>query len=119
MMTTGKADYMGLPIDTSNPMTLLHVDSCLEWLLKNTKLKFDADDLDELRALPASVKLFICRYNELYSRQLGITSESIGGMSQGFDTTDVHTQLWQLASELLRDYIGSTLKVTPAKRKWC
>lgn len=118
MLTEETIKLIGLPMDSVDSITILRIKSCLEWLLDNTTLEFDKEDVKSLEKLPACVKLFICRYNELYSKQLGVTSESIAGMSQSFDTTAQYTLLWQLAYELLGKYLKTSVIVTPAKRKW-
>lgn len=113
-------EEMGLPLENAeDPVVWLRVESCLEWLKENTTLEFEADDIESLKSLPGSVKLFICRYNDLYSRNIGVTSESIGGMSQSFDTTAQYNLLWQLAYELLGKYLKSGIKAIPARKKWC
>lgn len=118
-ITKAVIDELGLPIDSNNALTLLQVESCLEWMKENTTLEFCIDDIESLKLLPSCAKLFICRYNDLYNRALGVTSESIGGMSQSYDTTSQYTLLWQLAYELLGPYLKNSVKITPAKRKWC
>ena len=114
------SQLLGVPIESVDFETLLRVDSCLEWFAENTKLDIDKDNINEsLAKLPSCARLFMLRYNKLYNRELGVTSESIGGMSQSFDTTAVYTQLWQMAYELLGEYLKSGFKVTPARKKWC
>lgn len=112
-------EEIGLPIENAEaPDVWLRVESCIEWLKENTTLEFKENDIESLKALPGSVKLFICRYNELYGRSIGVASESIGGMSQSFDTSSGSNLLWQLAYELLGKYIKSGIKAVPARKKW-
>lgn len=129
MISLSTIQKMGLPIGITasgeDPLPPdiyyleLNVESCLDWLKANTSLEFDVDDEESLCQLPGSVKLFICKYHELFSRDTHITSESIGGMSQSFDTTSRYDLLWQLANELIGDYLTGGIKVFVAKRKWC
>ena len=67
---------LGLP---NNPQTELMIESALQWVLDNTTLKFDINKEEDLKALPAQVKLFALKYNELMSISAGVSSESIEG----------------------------------------
>lgn len=109
---------IGLPISNPDGVTLLTVNSAFEWVAHNTILSFDMDDVESLRALPATVKLFVLKYVDVMTMQTGVTSESLGGMSQSFDSSATAALLWQYANELLSAYLKSQVSVTPAKRKW-
>lgn len=93
--------------------------SALEWLSENTTLSVNPSDPEAAVALPARAQLFVQKYEALMKRAPGVTSQSIEGLSQSFDTSgDVNASIWALARALLNGDLKSQVKVTPARRRW-
>lgn len=107
-MTAEEIKDCGIPIDDMSASTMLTVESALEYVKANTNLKFDLTDIDSIKALPSCVKLFVVKYNELISRETGVTSESIAGMSQSFETGDKDTLLYSLLCSLCGQYTNAS-----------
>ena len=118
-MTIEEIKTLGIPnIDYCEYACLL-VESGLQWLLNNTKLEFDIHNVEEIKELPPNVKLFLLKFIDLMRISTGVTSESIEGMSQSFDSSGKDLLLRQYALELLgKDLMISDLKFYPAVRKW-
>lgn len=112
-MTAEEVKDCGIPIDDVSTSTMLIVESALEYVKANTNLKLDLTDTDSIKALPACVKLFVVKYNELISRETGVTSESIAGMSQSFETSDKNTLLYGLLNSLCGQYMTSQFERVP------
>ena len=106
---------LGIPI---NAETCLLIESALSWVLDNTTLKFDIENTEELKALPAQVRLFVLKYNELMSISAGVASESIEGLSQSFNSGDKSGLLWELAESLLGKWLVSPVKFVAAVNRW-
>lgn len=117
-MTAQQVASLNIGFDsTVSDIELLMIESGFEWVLNNTSLEFDMTDDSELQALPACVKLFVRKFVELNSTIYGVTSESIEGLSQSFDsnTSDL---VWKLAEELLDKYLNSRVYFVAAKNRW-
>lgn len=106
---------LGLPSDAQ---TCLMVESALQWVLDNTVLEFDIENEEELKALPAPVRLFILKYNEAMSISAGVSSESIEGLSQSFSTGDKAALLWDIAASLLDKWLVSPVRFVAATNRW-
>lgn len=106
---------LGLPINTE---TCLLVESALQWVLAHTTLTFDINKEDEIKALPAQVRLFVLKYNELMSISAGVASESIEGLSQSFNASDKSALLWDIAASLLDKWLISPIRFVPAVKRW-
>ena len=117
-MTNQQVESLKLGIAPINDMTILFVESGLHWVLDNTTLEFDMNNDDDLKTLHPNVRLFLIRYIDVMSMRSGISSESISGLSQSFDTTDKSTLLWQYANELLGQWLKSQMTFYQAKRRW-
>lgn len=118
-MTAEDIKEIGIPCDSSSGKACLMVECAIEWLMVHTTLQVNINDIESLKSLPACAKLFILKYTEVSNRGVGVTSESIGGMSQSFDVSSVNQDLiWDLAEELLAPYLKSRGKFIAAKRKW-
>lgn len=118
-MTVEELKQLNLPIKATDK-TCLYVEAAIDWLMSNTILIIDKDDLiNSVLELPAGAKLFLCRYYEVMTTGgNGVASESIGGMSQSFTTESKGSLLWQLASELIGDYIRGQVRSVPNVSKW-
>lgn len=112
-MTTEQLTALNLPVDMSDGMTALAVESGLDWIARNTTFIYDP-----AVELPANVRLFLLKYTELMTADGHVTSESLGGMSQSFaDGTQAAYLLRQYASELLGEWYKSAT-FTPATNRW-
>jgi hypothetical protein len=117
-MTAEDIKLTGIPIDASDSVTMLMIESAVEYIAANTSLDPDVNDIETIKALPSCAKMFIVKYNEIMSMEGGVTSESLGGMSQSFATTDKDTLLTDLLNTLLGAYMNSQFKAVPAQRRW-
>ena len=118
-MTQEELKALDLPIEITGE-TALYTEAAIDWLIAHTTLSIDKGDLaNSVAALPAGAKLFMCRYYEVMSTGgNGIASESIGGMSQSFTTENKNTLLYQLASELIGQYLKGQVSSIPNMSKW-
>jgi hypothetical protein len=93
-------------------------NAALEFIAENTTLTVDLDDVETLKALPFSAKLFISRYDEVVSASSVVASESIEGLSQSFNTGDKSNMIWDLANTLLGGYLKGRIRYVQAQRRW-
>lgn len=117
-MTQDQLSLLRLGINPINDRTCLNIESGLLWIMKNTTLKFNIDNDDDLEALPANVRLFLVKYNEIMNLRVGIASESISNLSQSFNSTDINSLIWQAAEELLSDELKSRATFVSAANRW-
>ena len=117
-MTKEQVEKLKLGIAPINERTILLVESGLNWVLDKTTLEFDMNDNEDLEALHPNVRLFLVQYFDIMSMTPGISSESISGLSQSFDTTDKTTLIWQYAYEMLGDWLKSQMSFYQAKSRW-
>lgn len=108
----------GIPISGNDPAAVLRAEAALDWIAEYTTLQFNKADAASIEALPACAKLFVQQYSDVIKRRVGVSSQSIEGLSQSFSTTDKGAELWQVANSLLGAYLKSQVRVTPAKRRW-
>lgn len=88
-------------------------EAALGWISSNTT--FDVS----IEPLPAGVELFIEKYGQVMGLRAGVTSESISGLSQSFDTGSISVLLKQYARELIgSEYVVSDVEVFPALDSW-
>jgi len=114
-MTAEEFKEIDLPVP---PSSQLYVESGLEWLRENTTLEFDITDVESIKALPSSARLFLLKFCEICERDTGITSESVGPMSQSFTTDSVTKQTGALARQLLKAWLRSNVQFIPCQRRW-
>ncbi len=117
-MTKQQIELLRLGIAPIDDRATLIVESGLEWVKENTTLEFDIDNDEDLKALPSSVRLFLVKFFDVQMMSVGVTSESIEGLSQSFDTSDKSAMIWQFAEELLSPYLKSRIRFVTAQRKW-
>ena len=120
-----KADDLiaaGVPLSGNDAKAVLYAEAALDWMLENTTLEFDKNNIDSVSALPACAKLFIDKFSEISRRAAGMTSQSIEGMSMTFggtvDSAGAGTLIWQYADMYLRPYMKSRVQFFPAQRRW-
>ena len=115
-MTATELKEAGVPIEAEDALTVLKAESVIEYIANNTTL--DVSSEAAIKALPAQAKLFIVKYCALMNAETGVSSESLGGMSQSFDTSNRDGLLLDLASSLLGPYMKSQMHFTQASRRW-
>lgn len=116
MISDEHIKILRLGIEPINDKLCMLVESALIWVQKNTKITFDIEDLT---ALKADVRLFIVKYVEIMRLRTGITSESIGGLTQSFNTKDLNTAIWQIATEVFADdKLLPNCEFIGAQNKW-
>lgn len=113
-MTASDFINAGIPIDDT-PISLLYAETAIDWIERNTTLKIDKNNLAEI---PAGAKLFIMRYSGIMERDTTVASESLGGMSQSFSSSSSQDLLYDLASELIGDYLKSQVNFIAAQNRW-
>lgn len=101
---------LSLPLDSTEELA---VSSAIAWLKENTTL-----DTGNPEELPSEARLFIVKYCELLSADGGVTSESIAGMSQSFDSKTMIQKIWEYANALLSPYLKSQVRFKSAVKKW-
>lgn len=101
---------LSLPLDSTDELA---VSSAIAWLGENTTL-----DIDNPEQLPSEARLFIVKYCELMAANGGVTSESIAGMSQSFDTKTLSQSIWEYANALLGQHLKSQVRFKSAVKKW-
>lgn len=113
-MTASDFIDAGITIEDTN-IAVLYAEAALDWIENNTTLVVERSNL---ASLPAGAKLFIFEYGRIMKQDKTVASESLGGMSQSFNTESRENMLYDLASEFLGKYMKSQVKVISAKRKW-
>lgn len=116
-MTKEQAALLNLGYEIKDT-DLLMIESALQWVLNNTTLQFDINKDDDLKALPANVRLFVVKFKEAMATDVSVSSESIEGLSQSFNTSDKSSLLWDLASSLLGDCLVSPVSFVSAVSRW-
>ena len=115
-MTVEQVEKLKLGIMPIDERTILIIESAIDWINCNTTLQIDYNNDDDLSKLPSCVKLFICGFFDIATINSGVSSESIEGMSQSFNTTDKNLMIWDLANSYLGDYLNSVRFVTATSR---
>lgn len=118
-MTAQQIELLHLGISPIDDRVILTVEAGLEWVKANTTLEFDMNNDKDLTALPSAVKLFLVKFFDINMLSTGVSSESIEGLSQSYDTGDKSAMIWQFATELLSPYLKSQINFIPAQRRWC
>ena len=98
-----------------NATNRLQVNTAVEWLQVNTTLNIR---LDNITAMPNRAKLFIVKFIEVFNVPLGVSSESIEGLSQSYKDNDIETTLKKLAETLLGDDLKSKVVISVGKSRW-
>lgn len=114
-MTTEDFRSLNLPVEVD---CQLYVESGLEWLRDNTTLEIDIDNMESIKALPSSARLFLVKFSGICSRDIGVTGESVGPMSQNFSTDSTTKQTVVLARQLLKAWLKPGVKFIPCIRRW-
>lgn len=101
---------LGLNLDTKTEIML---NAGIEWLAENTTI-----DTANIEKFPSGAKLFLIKYCDIQKMQTGVASESIEGLSLSFDTSSKSDMLWQLAEELLGNYLKGRVRFVAATSRW-
>lgn len=117
-MTKEQVELLKLGIMPIDDRVILIVESALDWVSDNTTLDFDKNQDEDLKNLLPCVRLFILKFFDVQMLSAGVTSESIEGLSQSFDSGDKNDLVWQFAEELLYPYLKSRVRFVPAERKY-
>ena len=112
-MTLQELRSLDLDIDTDNKKEVHNAQAAVEWLEINTTI--NTTDIDNF---PARAKSFIEQYCEVTGLQSGVASESIGGLSQSFNSGNKNALIWDLATTLLSGDIKSQIQFIPAQKRW-
>lgn len=96
----------------------LYGNAALEYIAENTTLTVNLEDVETVKALPFTAKLFITKYEEVISTSSVVTSESIEGLSQSFKTGDKSDMISDLANTLLGRYLKGRISFIPATKRW-
>lgn len=116
-MTLDQMIQLGLPVENSEA-NLMMVNAGIDWLGENTTLEVTEYDFGKIKSLPSSAKLFLCKFCEVYQRDPGIASETVGPMSQSFVTDSTAQQITALARQLLKPWLKSGVQFIPCRRRW-
>lgn len=117
-MTTQQIELLHLGIAPIDDRATLIIESGLDWVRANTTLEFDKNNDEDLKALPSSVRLFLVKFFDVQMLSVGVTSESIEGLSQSYDTGNKSAMIWQFAEELLEPYLTSRVRFVSATKRW-
>ena len=93
-------------------------NAALEYIADNTTLTVDLEDVETVKALPFSAKLFVQKYEEVVSTSSVVQSESIEGLSQTFKTSDKAMMLNDLLNTYLSTWLKGKITFIPATRRW-
>ena len=116
-----KADDLiaaGIPLANADDYTALKAEAALDFILDCTVLSFDKTKPEDIEALPACAKVFVCKYLEIVDLKQGVASQSIEGLSLSFGNASKADLIWQLANSLLSKYLKSQVRCYPARRRW-
>lgn len=117
MITTENLKSLKLGIQPINDELCLLVESAINWINDNTTISVDKNNLE---ALQANARLFIIKYVDIMKLPVGISSESVSGLSQSFDTGNKEDMLLSFAYSLFGDDKVTAGKVSfvSAKNRW-
>lgn len=112
-LTSEQISNLQLGISPIDARTEIAINTGIEWLEEHTTI-----DVTDLNKFPYSAKLFLIKFYDLQKIRTGISSQSIEGLSQSFDTSDKNAQLWQFAEQYLSGYLKSCVRFVSATKKW-
>lgn len=115
-MTKEQAESLELGIKVTSKSLIL-IESALDVVKEKTTIRFDINNNEDLKNLPARVKLFVIKYLELMGLREGVSSESIENLSQSF-VSDKSKLLDNLLNEVLGDDLTSGVRFMGAVNRW-
>ena len=101
---------LGITIDEKTELVL---NAGVEWLEDNTTI-----DTRDINKFPVSAKLFLTKFCEIQKMRIGVSSQSIEGLSQTFDTSNKSDMIMQVAEALLGKYLKGSVRFVPATSRW-
>lgn len=113
MITLKQFEECGITISKE-----LEGNAALEYIANNTTLTIDLNDVETVKALPFSARLFIQKYEEVSSASSIVASESIEGLSQSFKTSDKKALIDDLANTYLDEWLKGKIRFIPATKRW-
>lgn len=117
-MTAQQIELLKLGIAPIDERTTLTIECGLEWVKRNTTLEFDINNDEDIKALPSCVRLFLVKYFDINMLSVGVSSESIDGLSQSFSQSSKEAMIWDIALSTLGDYVKSPIRFVTAQRKY-
>lgn len=117
-MTIEQVDSLRLGIAPIDNKVVLIIESGIEWINRNTTLQINMNSDEELKGLSASVKLFLSEFFDIKMLGIGVTSESIEGLSQSFSQEKKEQMIWDSAYTLLGDVVKSRVRFVTAQKRW-
>lgn len=93
-------------------------NAALEYIADNTNLTVDLEDVETVKALPFSARLFVQKYGEVASASSTVASESIEGLSLSFKQGDKADIINDLANTYLNKWLKGKITFIPATRRW-
>ena len=93
-------------------------NAALEYIAENTTLTVELDNVDSVKALPFSAKLFVQEYEEVVSTSSVVANESIEGLSQSFKTENKADLITDLANTYLGKWLKGQITFICAKKRW-
>ncbi len=115
-MTKEQAENLKLGIQI-NDKSLIIVESALDLVLARTSISFDKNSDEDLKKLPARVKLFVTKYLELMGIHEGVAGQTITNLSMSF-SQDKNERFNNLLDEILGDDLISDVKFIGAVSRW-
>lgn len=112
-MTQEELTKLNLGFTTIDTSTEIMLNAGIEWLENNTTI-----DTTNAEKFPSGAKLFLIKFCDIQKMQTGVASESIEGLSLSFDTSNKSDLLWQIAEELLGNYIKGRVRFVAASSRW-
>lgn len=108
-------EKLNIGIQPITENVIIIISSAIDWIKDNTKFVFDYENAENI---PASIKLFILKFYEIMSLPTGISSESIEGLSQSFDSANKADLIWQCAREMLKKWLLNDNCFISASKRW-
>lgn len=96
----------------------LEANSALEYIADNTTLTVDLEDIETVKALPFSARLFVQKYEEVSSASSIVANENIEGLSLSFKTGNKADIIDDLANTYLRKWLKGKITFMPATKRW-
>ena len=96
----------------------LEGNAALEYIADNTILTVDLNDVETVKALPFSAKLFVQKYEEVSTASSTVASENIESLSLTFKQGNKADMILDLANTYLKKWLKGQITFIPAVRRW-
>ncbi len=97
---------------------VLEGNAALEYIADNTTLAVDLEDVETVKALPFSARLFVQKYEEVVSASSTVANESIEGLSLSFKQGNKADMIDDLANTYLKKWHKGKITFIPATSRW-